>query len=125
MSGRRRDVARLSGWLAGVLDSSGLEPSLATELAAQLLAEEIDGEALLEYSRDDLKSDLRLPGGKVTKLWKAIEPLREGEAEVASAEEGAPDGKAAPAEQVPPDAAAAVRCRWNRQYAPAARSAQG
>ena len=95
-------VEQLQRW---VLDASGLDAGLAAELAAQLLAEEIDGAALLIYSRDDLKADLGLPGGKVTKLWKAIAPLREGGE--GAAEEGVPGGKAAPAEQVPPPAAAA------------------
>eukprot|EP01043_Picozoa_sp_COSAG02_P070597 COSAG02_NODE_12562_length_1525_cov_1.262973_1_plen_338_part_10 len=87
---QRWSVDEVQQWL---LHRSGLEVGLAAELGAQLLAEEIDGEALLQYDRDDLKKDLGLPGGKVTKLWNAMATLREA---------GSAGGTSADGEGVPP-----------------------
>ncbi len=113
-------VDEVQQWL---LHRSGLEIGLAAELGAQLLAEEIDGEALLQYDRDDLKKDLGLPGGKVATLWKALATLRdtEGAVEADAGGEGVPPpplGAAAavaaaaaappPSERVPPPKQLAV-----------------
>ena len=56
---------------------ASLGPDQAEAVAAAVEAEEIDGDALLTYDKSDLKSDLGLKGGSFTKLWKAIDHLRQ------------------------------------------------
>ena len=46
------------------------------QIAAGLAAEEVDGDALLAYTRTDLKNDLELKAGALNKLMKVIEELR-------------------------------------------------
>lgn len=48
--------------------------------------EEVDGPTLLGYSRSSLKNDLDLPAGRVTKLLRAIQSLRENAGETDTGE---------------------------------------
>jgi hypothetical protein len=81
-------VAQVVAWVASLHSLLGAE--MAAAVAALCAEEEIDGEALLTYTRADLKSDLRLKGGVLTKLWNAIGQLRGLPAGRADAEEASP-----------------------------------
>ena len=66
-------VSEVAEWVLETFADS----SFATGIAAKVVEEEIDGDALLSYGETKLQADLEIKGGAFAKFWKRLETLRD------------------------------------------------